>query len=133
MSVGLLIISHSGIGPALLGTTSHMLNGCPLNARLLTASRESEPEDLMAEALELVDLLDQGDGVLVLTDLYGSTPSNIANRLGESHAVRIISGMNLPMLVRVLNYPHLDLQALANKAVSGGRDGIFMVPDGPDK
>lgn len=132
MSVGLLIISHSGIGPALLGTTSHMLNGCPMEARLLTASRESEPEDLMASALELVELLDNGDGVLVLTDLYGSTPSNIAKRLGEHHKVRIISGMNLPMLVRVLNYAPLDLDALAQKAVSGGRDGIFMVPDGPD-
>lgn len=131
MSVGLLIISHSGIGPALLGTTSHMLNGCPMNARLLTASRESEPEDLMAEALELVDLLDEGDGVLVLTDLYGSTPSNIANRLGESHQICVISGMNMPMLVRVLNYPDLDLDSLAEKAVSGGRDGIIKIADGP--
>lgn len=129
MSVGLLIISHSGIGPALLGTTTHMLGGCPMNAKLLTASRESEPEDLMADAQELLDLLDEGDGVLVLTDLFGSTPSNIANRLGEFHQVRIISGMNLPMLVRVLNYPQLDLDTLAQKAVTGGRDGVFMARD----
>lgn len=126
MSVGLLIISHSGIGPALLGTTTHMLGRCPINARLLTASRESRPEDLMADAQELIDLLDEGDGVLVLTDLFGSTPSNIANQLNEQHKVRIISGMNLPMMVRVLNYPQLDLDALAQKAVSGGRDGVFM-------
>lgn len=129
MSVGLLIISHSGIGPALLGTSSHMLGGCPLNARLLTASRECEPDELMADALELVETLDEGDGVLVLTDLYGSTPSNIARRLGEYHEVRIISGLNLPMLVRVLNYPSLELELLADKAVSGGRDGVFMVED----
>lgn len=129
MSVGLLIISHSGIGPSLLGTTSHMLNGCPLNARLLTASRESEPEDLMANAQELLDLLDDGNGVLILTDLYGSTPSNIARQLNQQHDVRIISGLNLPMLVRVMNYPALDLDALAEKAVSGGRDGVFMVND----
>lgn len=131
MSVGLLIISHSGIGPALLGTTSHMLNGCPLNARLLTAYRESEPEELMAEAQELVDLLDKGDGVLVLTDLYGSTPSNIARRLGQSHPIFVISGMNMPMLVRVLNYPRLNLHDLAEKAVTGGRDGIIKIPNGP--
>lgn len=130
MSVGLLIISHSGIGPALLGTTTHMLEGCPLNAKLLTASRESQPEDLMADALELVDLLDEGEGVLVLTDLFGSTPSNIAYRLGEFHKVCIISGMNLPMLVRVLNYPQLNLESLAEKAVTGGRDGVFMVTGG---
>lgn len=132
MSVGLLVISHSGIGPALLGTTTHMLSGCPLNARLLTASAESEPEELIASALELLDVLDEGDGVLVLTDMYGSTPSNIASRLSEYHNIRIISGMNLPMMVRILNYPHLKLDALAEKAVSGGRDGVLLVTDDPE-
>lgn len=133
MSVGLLIISHSGIGPALLGTTTHMLNSCPLNARLLTVTADSEPEELMASALELLELLDEGDGVLVLTDLYGSTPSNIAVRLGQYYNIRVISGMNLPMLVRILNYSQLTLDALAEKAVSGGRDGIFLVADSTDR
>lgn len=133
MSVGLLIISHSGIGPALLGTTTHMLNDCPLNARLLTVTADSEPEELMASALELLELLDEGDGVLVLTDLYGSTPSNIAVRLGQYYNIRVICGMNLPMLVRILNYSQLPLDALAEKAVSGGRDGIFLVTDSSDQ
>ncbi|CAK0770012.1 hypothetical protein CCP3SC15_4060003 [Gammaproteobacteria bacterium] len=68
--------------------------------------------------------LDQGDGVLVLTDMYGSTPSNIACRL-DSEKVRIVAGVNLPMLIRVLNYSYLSLEDLTNKAISGGRDGII--------
>ena len=66
-----------------------------------------------------------GDGVLVLTDLYGSTPSNIACKLRRHGHVRVVSGVNLPMLIRVLNYPDLDLDSLKEKALSGGRDGVL--------
>lgn len=67
-----------------------------------------------------------GDGVLVLTDIYGSTPGNIANRLFDAHGVAVIAGINVPMLIRVLNYPDLSLEELVNKAVTGGHDGIIL-------
>ncbi len=129
MNVGLLIISHDGIGPALLGTATFMLNSCPLRTKLLAASRDSDPDELIAEAAELIRLLDEGDGVLILTDLYGSTPSNIARHLVKQANIRIITGLNLSMLIRVLNYPDLDLDGLAGKALSGGRDGIVLIED----
>lgn len=124
MSVGLLIITHDGIGPALLGTTSLMLGGCPLNAKLLMASKDSDPDLLKKQAQEFIETLDDGDGVLVLTDLYGSTPSNIAVGLSDNYTTRAISGVNLSMLIRVLNYPELSLDELAKKAISGAQDGI---------
>ena len=127
MSVGLLIITHDGIGPSLLGTTSLMLGGCPLNAKLLMASRDSDPVELAQQAHEYINSLDTGDGVLVLTDLYGSTPSNIAHKLREENTIRVIAGLNLSMLIRVLNYPDLSLDELAEKALTGGRDGILEV------
>ncbi|MDX1519259.1 MAG: PTS fructose transporter subunit IIA [Gammaproteobacteria bacterium] len=127
MSVGLLVITHDGIGPSLLGTTSLMLGGCPLEAKLLMASKDSNPDELRKQAEEFIDLLDTGDGVLILTDLYGSTPSNIAIGLSEHHNTRAISGVNLSMLIRVLNYPELALDELAEKAMSGGQDGIQEV------
>lgn len=126
MSVGLLIITHDGIGPSLLGTTSYMLGGCPLNAKLLMASRDSEPLDLIATANDYIKQLDTGDGVLILTDQYGSTPSNIAAKLKDKN-IRAIAGLNLSMLIRVLNYPQLALDELVEKALSGGRDGIVEV------
>lgn len=129
MSVGILIITHDGIGPALLGTTSHMLGGCPLNSRLLMASRDSDPQELEHQAEEFVEALDTGDGVLVLTDLYGSTPSNIATKMMKKSFIRVVSGVNLSMLVRVFNYPSLSLEELAEKAVSGGQDGIISMPE----
>lgn len=127
MSVGVLIISHDGIGHALLDTANTALGQCPLEVRLLSASRDCDPDELLGAGQRLVAELDRGDGVLVLTDLFGSTPSNIATRLMLGGRVRIVAGVNLPMLIRVLNYPRLALDELVEKAVSGGLDGIFSV------
>lgn len=127
MSVGLLIISHDGIGPVMLGTALSMLGGSTLKTRLLTASRDCNPDELFAEAREQMKSLDEGDGVLIIADLYGSTPSNIAQKLAAHGNVRAITGLNLSMLIRILNYPQLDLGHLAEKALSGGRDGIALL------
>lgn len=127
MSVGVLIISHDGIGPALLGTAVLMLDECPLQTKLLTTSRDCDPDQLMEDAVEQITILDTGDGVLILTDLYGSTPSNIAQKLITQKQVHVVSGLNLSMLIRVLNYPQLPLLELSEKAVSGGKDGIAWI------
>jgi len=127
LSVGVLIISHDGIGPALLGTAVLMLDGCPLQTKLLTTSRDVDPDQLMEDAVEQITTLDTGDGVLILTDLYGSTPSNIAQKLITQKHVHVVSGLNLSMLIRVLNYPQLPLLELSEKAVSGGKDGIIWI------
>jgi len=124
--VGLLIITHGEIGQSLLDTAIAVLGTCPLQTRTLSVPMASDTDAVEAEARRHVAELDQGDGVLVLTDLYGSTPSNIACRLGRHDArVAVVAGTNLPMLVRVLNYPELDLPALVHKAVSGGQDGVL--------
>ena len=127
MSVGILIISHDGIGPALLGTATLMLNNCPLQTKLLTASRDCDPDQLTEDAIELIEALDTGEGVLLLTDLYGSTPCNIAQKLTSENHVHVVSGLNLSMLIRVFNYPKLTLEELSDKAVSGGKDGISKI------
>ncbi len=128
MATGLLIITHDGIGPALLGTARLMLEDCPLPVKLLNASAESDPEELLISTTELVDELENGDGVLIMTDLAGSTPSNIASQIaGSRKTVRIVSGINLSMLIRVLNYPECTLEELTEKALTGGRDGIIEV------
>lgn len=68
--------------------------------------------------------LDQGQGILILTDMFGSTPSNIACAVSDRNDIRIVSGLNLPMLIRVLNYPSLSLEELELKAISGGQEGV---------
>lgn len=126
MSVGVLIISHNGIGAALFGTANFMIKESPLNVKLLSANRDSDVDDLYESAILLIKELDNGDGVLVLTDLYGSTPSNIANSLHEYANINIVTGLNLSMLIRLFNYPDLNLADLTEKAYSGGIDGITI-------
>lgn len=126
MRAGVLIIAHNHLGQQLLETATDMLNRRLPQVRSLDVLQDDDPVDLLARARRLLAEIDQGAGTLVLTDMYGSTPSNIAHRLGDSeHAVRVISGINLPMLIRALNYADLPLEELAQKALSGGREGIF--------
>lgn len=124
--IGLLLITHNRIGDELLKTATGMLGMCPVMTVALPVTPENDPDVVLNEARRNVTKLNQGAGVLVLTDIYGSTPSNIAVQLIENNHVRVIAGVNLPMLVRVLNYPRLGLDELVNKALSGGRDGILL-------
>ena len=125
MSVGVLLITHGDIGAVLLRSALDILKRSPLPVATLAAPSGCEPEQILREARSAAEQLDSGDGVLVLTDMYGATPSNIACRLADFQCVQVVSGVNLPMLIRVLNYPDLDLEALAKKAASGGRDGVL--------
>jgi PTS system ascorbate-specific IIA component len=125
MTIGLLLITHSRIGEAILETAGKMLEGTPLGVENLPVATDSNPDELMTQAKALINRLDQGHGVLVFTDMYGSTPSNIAYKLAVKGRVNVISGINLPMLIRTLNYQTLDLDALTEKAMSGGREGII--------
>ncbi len=126
MAVGLLIVTHGRIGAELLNTATSVLGFCPLQTAFLEVSQKVEPEKLLHEAQRLCDELNCGQGVLVLTDMFGSTPSNVANRLLDHPQVQVVAGVNLPMLVRVLNYPGLNLYEMVNKALSGGHDGILF-------
>ncbi len=125
MNVGLLLITHGAIGSALLESATSILGICPLNTECLAVAAYSEPEQITRQARGVLKQIDQGAGVLVLTDLYGSTPSNIATSLYQPGRVRIVSGVNLPMLIKIFNYAQLDLHALIEKALEGSRKGVL--------
>lgn len=129
MSVNLLLITHNRVGQALLDTAADMLSTLSLTVELLPVSQSDVPEERLQQAQRLCAELDTGDGVLVFTDAYGSTPSNIAARLAVQHGgqarIRVVAGLNLPMLLRAFNYPTLDLAALTAKVLEGGRMGIL--------
>ncbi|HET9844045.1 MAG TPA: PTS fructose transporter subunit IIA [Gammaproteobacteria bacterium] len=123
--VGILLITHSGIGRALTKTLALTFGTIPLRIEELAIESDPDPEKLVQEAAKIAQRLDQGSGVLILTDMYGSTPSNIALKLQTLKLqTRVIAGLNLPMLFKILNYSHLSLPLLAAKAMHGGREGI---------
>ena len=124
MSVGLLIITHGEIGQALYEAATSVLGSCPIRTQVVAMQFELNRDDIVDEVRTKITELDTGSGVLVLTDMYGATPSNIACLVEEKN-IEIVSGINLPMLIRVLNYPNLSLSELISKAISGGTEGII--------
>ena len=126
MSVGLLLITHENIASSLLNTARKMLNTCPLATRSLEVPFDYSVDEVLSYAKTFISKLDTGNGVLIITDIYGSTPSNIGKLLCEDYRCKLISGLNLPMLIRVLNNPQLSLDEMAEKATSGAHDGIIL-------
>lgn len=125
MSVGILLLTHEGIGSALLGVASRLLNPLPLRVEALEVAFDGDPDDLLPQASAALRRIDGGDGVLVLTDLYGATPSNLAAALALlGTRVHRVSGLSLPMLLRVLNYAELGLDELPAVAAAGARNGV---------
>jgi PTS system ascorbate-specific IIA component len=125
MTVGVLLLTHEGMGDALVETARHILGRVPLTVDAFSIPPGSDIDLALTGAAARVRALDAGDGVLVLTDVYGATPSNVADKLGPLGLhVQRVSGLNLPMLLRVLNYPEQTLVELAETAEQGGRAGI---------
>ena len=127
MSVGILLLTHEAMGAALIATAKHILGRVPLALAACAIPPGSDIDAALRDAAARVRELDSGDGVLVLTDIYGATPSNIAQQLPALGLdVQRVSGLNLPMLLRVLNYAEQPLLELAQTAASGGRSGILV-------
>ena len=127
MPVGILIITHGQIGEELLVTAKSTLGGTlPLNCRALSVSPNCDPDTQHKKAQTMLASVNNGSGVLILTDMYGSTPSNIANSLKNMENIEVVAGVNLPMFIRILNYSDLNLADITEKALSGGHDGIIL-------
>ena len=126
MSVGILLVTHGRLGQLLLNTVTEMMGTLPLPTAVLEVRRVQDPEVLLRQGARLIERLDDGAGVLILTDAFGSTPSNIATRLGCTPRTQVVAGVNLPMLVRIFNYPKLDLAAMTQNALEGGQRGVVV-------
>jgi PTS system mannose-specific IIA component len=126
VSVGVLLVTHGKLGHYLLGTMTDMIGPLPLQADVLEVRRVQDPNVLLRQGSRTIQRLDQGQGVLILTDAFGSTPSNIAARLHVDGSTITVAGVNLPMLVRIFNYPTLDLPQMAAAAVEGGQRGVVI-------
>src|SRR6476646_4097235 len=113
MSVGILLVTHEGIGTALRAVAERLLAPSPLRIEVLEVAFDVDPDAALPLASAALRRADSGAGVLVLTDLYGASPANIAARLAQlGTPVRRVSSLSLPMLLRVLNYADLALDEL---------------------
>ena len=126
--IGLLLVTHGEIGTALIESATQILGAAPQQVAKLSVWRQDDPDDLVLRAREMIEGIDAGDGVLVLTDIFGATPGNVVSRLLEDGRVEGVSGVSLPMLLRVLAARNggatLTLAAAVQRALSGGAEGV---------
>lgn len=123
--IGILIIAHGRFGESLIECATHVMGSPPPMLAQLGIQTHDDPTTILPKAQRMVQDLNQGDGVLVLSDMYGATPCNLVGKLLSPGKIEGVSGVNLPMLVRALTYRNGDILALTEKALSGGREGVL--------
>lgn len=130
--IGILIVSHEPLGTALLHCTRHIFGRLPVQLAALDVIPDEDPEAVLQAARQLLARINDGSGVIVLTDLYGATPARIATRLAEPHRTVVMAGVNLPMLVKALTYRKGPLEEVAAHLLEGMRDTILRIEPEPN-
>ena len=125
--IGILIVSHGAFGESLIHSASHVLGKRPLYLRQVGITVHDDPDAILPVAQDLIRFLDQGAGVLVMTDIYGATPSNIAARLLERGRVEGVAGVNLPMLIKALTHRDGKLEEVVAIALAGAHEGVVRM------
>jgi PTS system mannose-specific IIA component len=124
MSTALLFITHEGIASNLLSIGKAIRQQPSSNLSYIEVPMDSSTDDITKQIDEKLASLNIDNGIIFITDIFGSTPSNIAQQFASKYKAPLISGVNLPMVVRLLNYREEQPEALLQKALDGARLGI---------
>ena len=124
MSTSILIIAHAPLAHALRECALHVFSDCGDSVAALDVQPHAAPEDSLAQARRLLEQMGT-HSTLVLTDLFGATPCNIAQRLVDGVGSRLVAGVNLPMLLRAVSYRAEPLDGVVSRAVVGGTQGVM--------
>ena len=127
MTCGILLVTHPGVGTSLLDVATRLLRHLPLKTDAFEVPFDADLDALLPLASAALRRVDSGQGVLILTDLYGASPANLAGQLARlGTPVRRVSALSLPMLLRVMNYPEQGLDQLPATAAAGTRNGAIV-------
>ena len=125
--ISILLITHGELGKSLIECATHVLGDKPLFLESLTIENDCTHESMFKQISERINLLDQGNGVLILTDIFGATPCNIITKIIKPGKVSAIAGVNLSMLIRTISYRNESFDSLISKAIQGAQDGIIHI------
>ena len=125
--VGILLLTHAPLGRAFIEAATHVFRGAPERVEALDVIADQKPDDVRKLAMDAITRLNDGSGVLVITDVMGGTPSNCTLQLCQPGEVEVIAGISLPMLLRALTYRHNTLDVMIEMALAGGQNGACRV------
>jgi PTS system ascorbate-specific IIA component len=122
--IAILIFAQRHLGEGLLHSIEHVLGTVPPGIETFAVDYYRNPEQTEQALRERIGQFPANDGVLILADIYGASHTNAACRLLQPGRVELVCGVNLPMVIRALNYRNRDLATVTAKALSGGAEGI---------
>jgi len=125
--VGILLLTHAPLGQAFIAAVAHVFRGPTERFEAIDVVADQDPHEVNSLAKAAIGRLDEGDGVLVITDIKGGTPSNCCNALSNSDNVQIIAGISLPMLLRAITYRRDTLDVVVEMALAGAQNGAVRV------
>ncbi|GAC1407978.1 MAG: PTS mannose transporter subunit IIA [Burkholderiaceae bacterium] len=125
--VGILLLTHAPLGQAFIEAAAHVFHCRPDRFDAVDVRADQDPAEVKALAKASIARLDDGSGVLVITDVMGGTPSNCTLCLCDPGHVDVIAGISLPMLLRAITYRHDTLDVVVEMALSGGQNGVVRV------
>ncbi len=125
--VGILLMTHAPLGQAFISAVAHVFRGPTERFEAIDVTADQDLSQVNCLAKEAIKRLDEGDGVLVITDIKGGTPSNCCNSLHDAGHVEVIAGISLPMLLRAITYRRDTLDVVVEMALAGAQNGAVRV------
>jgi PTS system mannose-specific IIA component len=125
--VGFLLMTHAPLGSAFLQAATHVFRSIPERLEAIDVVADQNVDEVNQLARDAVKRLNDGSGVLIMTDILGGTPSNCCRQLGDPSEVAVIAGINLPMLLRAITYRQDTLEVVVEMALAGGQNGATRV------
>jgi PTS system mannose-specific IIA component len=125
--VGILLMTHAPLGQAFISAVAHVFRGPTERFEAIDVTADQDLVEVNALAKTAIARLDDGSGVLVITDIKGGTPSNCCGSLADAGRVEVIAGISLPMLLRAITYRRDDLDVVVEMALAGGQGGAVRV------
>lgn len=125
--VGILLITHAPLGRAFIEAVTHVYKDTPERVEALDVIADQDPGEVLRLASDAIERINDGSGVLVLTDVVGATPANCTQSLCVPGEIEVIAGVSLPMLLRAISYRNNKLETLTEMALTGGQKGVCRV------
>ena len=125
--VGILLLTHAPLGQAFIAAVAHVFRGPTERFEAIDVAADEDTQAVNLRAKDAIVRLDDGDGVLVITDIKGGTPANCCNSLASAGRVEVIAGISLPMLLRAITYRRDTLDVVVEMALAGAQNGAVRV------
>ncbi len=125
--IGILLLTHAPLGHAFLEAATHVFRTPPERLEAIDVLADQNPDEVRAQAQEAIARINDGSGVLVITDVMGATPANCTLPLCVPGEIEVIAGISLPMLLRAITYRHNTLDVALEMALAGGQNGACRV------